>query len=293
MINEASQLLVDGISEGARIALVAVGFSLIYGVTRTLHLAHGAVITLGGYLLWWCTAELSIPFPLAIVIAAAAVSAAGMAHEKFLYRRIRKPGGTNLIIVVAALGAAILVQNLIGVAFGYDTKSIREATIGQATEGVEIGSVVVPTTDIVTVVVAAALFASLIAYLRYTKGGRQIRAVQTNPALARVVGVSTPRVYLLTFALGSLISLPAAFFIGLNSGLATTIGFDAMLLGFVVAFAGGIGSLFGTLVASMGVGIIQSLSLLAIDSSWQSAFTFGLLLLVVILRPQGLFGRVA
>ena len=291
MFGDSGQLLVDGIAEGSRIALVAVGFSLIYGVTKTLHLAHGAILTLGAYLLWWCTASLSIPLALAIVIAGVAVAAAGMANEVLIYRRVRASNEGGLILVVAALGTGIVLQNLLGVAFGFDTKSVRESTIGQAAEGLRFLGVVVPVTDVISVTVSLALFAVLIAYLRWSKVGRQVRAVQTNPALARVVGVNTPRVYAYTFALGSVVSLPAAFFIGLNSGLSTTIGFDAMLLGFVVAFAGGIGSLTGTLLASFGVGIVQGLSLLVIDSNWQSTFTFGLLLILIIVRPQGLLGK--
>lgn len=293
MFDGSGQLLVDGIADGSRIALVAVGFSLIYGVTKTLHLAHGAIITLGAYLLWWCTATLSMPLALAIIVAGVVVAVAGVANEVLVYQRLRRRDGSSLIMVVAALGVGIVLQNLLGVAFGFDTKSIRESTIGNAEEGARFLGVVVPVTDILSVVVCLALFGALVAYLRWSKPGRQVRAVQSNPALARVVGVKTPRVYAWTFALGSLVSLPAAFFIGLNSGLNTTIGFEAMLLGFVVAFAGGIGSLSGTLVASFGIGIVQSLGLLVIDSSWQPTFTFGLLLVLIIVRPQGLFGRAA
>jgi branched-chain amino acid transport system permease protein len=117
--------------------------------------------------------------------------------------------------------------------------------------------------------------------------------VQDNPQLARVVGIRTPRVYAMTFTIGSLVSMPAAFFVGLSGGLNTTIGFDAMLLALIVAFAGGIGSLLGTLLASFGVGILQTLSLLVVDSRWEATVTFTLLLLLVTVRPHGLLGKPA
>lgn len=291
MFDGSGQLLIDGIADGSRIALVAVGFSLIYGVTKTLHLAHGSIITLGSYLIWWFTATFSWPLAVAVLMSGVAVAVAGVGNEVLIYRRLRARKSSGLIIVVAALGVGIVLQNLLGVVFGFNTKAIRESTIGDASEGIRTLGVVVPITDLLSVAVCLALFGCLVAYLRWSKVGRQVRAVQSNPDLARVVGVDTPRVYAYTFALGSLVSLPAAFFIGLNSGLSTTIGFEAMLLGFVVAFAGGIGSLAGTMVASFGIGIVQSLSLQVIDSSWQATFTFGLLLILIILRPQGLFGR--
>ena len=135
------------------------------------------------------------------------------------------------------------------------------------------------------------LFALLGAILMRTRIGRQLRAVQDNPQLARVVGIRTPRVYAITFALGSLVSMPAAFFIGLSGGLNTTIGFDAMLLALIVVFAGGIGSLLGTLLASFAVGVLQSMTLLVVDSQWEATVTFSLLLLLVTLRPRGLLGK--
>lgn len=292
-MREALQLLVDGLAEGSRIALVAVGFSLIYGVTKTLHLAHGAIITLGAYLIWWSASVLSAPLPVALAIAAVAMVLLGMGHERFLYRNVRRPSTSNLIIIVAALGAGILLQNLVGVIFGFDTKSIRDATLGAATGGLQVAGVAIPYTDLGAFVVAILVFGALVAFLRYTKMGRRIRAVEANPLLSSVVGVDYRRVYVWTFGIGSLVALPASFFIGLNSGLFTTIGFDAMMIGFVVAFAGGVGSLSGTFFASLLIGAVQSLSLLLIPSSWQQAFTFALMLLILLARPQGLFGKAA
>jgi branched-subunit amino acid ABC-type transport system permease component len=135
------------------------------------------------------------------------------------------------------------------------------------------------------------LFVVLGWLLFHTRQGKKLRAVQDNPQLARVVGIGVPGVYALTFAVGSLVSMPAAFFIGLSGGLNTTIGFDAMLLALIVVFAGGIGSLLGTLLASFAVGLVQTLSLLVVDSRWEATVTFALLLLLVTIRPHGLFGK--
>lgn len=292
-MSEAAQLLVDGVAQGSRIALVAGGFSLIYGVTKTLHLAHGAVITICAYTIWWLSGEAGFPLVLALLAAAVVAAALGMGHEALLYRRLRQRSSSGFIVVVAALGSGIVLQNVVGMMFGFGTKDIRGATIGAASEGVRFGGVVVPLTDIITVGVSITLFLALGLFLTRTRTGKKIRAVQDNPALSRVVGIGTPRVYSITFALGSLVSMPAAFFLGINSGLSTTIGFEAMLLAFVVAFAGGIGSLLGTLLAAFGIGIVQSLSLLVVDSRWQATVTFGLLLLLVTLRPQGLLGKAA
>ena len=290
-MSQALQLLVDGLVQGSRIALVAVGFSLIYGVTRTLHLAHGAIITTAAYVVWWMTAKLSAGLTVAFLVAAVVVVLLGVGHDMFLYRRIRAATTGGFTIVVASLGTGIIIQNLVGILFGFDTKDVRAATVGQASVGLRLGPVVMPVTDLITVAVTLMLFALLGLLLLRTRIGKQLRAVQDNPQLARVVGIRTPRVYAVTFAIGSLVSMPAAFFIGLSGGLNTTIGFDAMLLALIVVFAGGIGSLLGTLLASFGVGMLQTMSLLVVDSRWEATVTFALLLLLVTVRPRGLLGK--
>lgn len=292
-MSQALQLLVDGVVQGSRIALVAVGFSLIYGVTRTLHLAHGAIITLAAYVVWWMTAKVGSGLVLAFLVAGVLAMLLGAAHDVFLYRRIRAATSGGFTMVVASLGTGIVIQNLAGILFGFDTKDMRAATVGQATAGLKLGPVVLPITDLLTLAVTLVLFAILGFLLLRTRQGKQLRAVQDNPQLARVVGIATPRVYALTFAIGSLVSMPAAFFIGLGGGLNTTIGFDAMLLALIVVFAGGIGSLLGTLLASFAVGILQTMSLLVVDSRWEATVTFALLLLLVTLRPRGLLGKAA
>jgi len=274
-MSQTLQLLVDGLVQGSRIALVAVGFSLIYGVTRTLHLAHGAIITLAAYLVWWMTATLGSGLVLAFLAGGIVVILLGVAHDVFLYRRIRAVTSSGFTIVVASLGTGIIIQNLAGILFGFDTKDMRSATVGQATAGMRIGPVVLPLTDLITLVVTLVLFALLGLLLLRTRTGKQLRAVQDNPQLA----------------IGSLVSMPGAFFIGLTGGLNTTIGFDALLLALIVVFAGGIGSLLGTLLASFGVGILQTMSLLVVDSRWEATLTFSLLLLLVTLRPLGLLGK--
>lgn len=290
-MSHALQLLVDGLVQGSRIALVAAGFSLIYGVTRTLHLAHGAIITLAAYLVWWMTAKLGSGMVLAFLSAGVIVILLGAAHDIFLYRRIRAATSGGFTVVVASLGTGIVIQNLAGILFGFDTKDVRAATVGQASAGLKLGPVVLPVTDLITLVVTLVLFALLGFLLLRTRTGKQLRAVQDNPQLARVVGISAPRVYALTFAIGSLVSMPAAFFIGLSGGLNTTIGFDALLLALIVVFAGGIGSLLGTLLASFAVGILQTMSLLVVDSRWEATVTFALLLLLITVRPRGLLGK--
>jgi branched-chain amino acid transport system permease protein len=292
-VNHVLQLLVDGLVQGGRIALVAIGFSLIYGVTKTLHIAHGAIITVAAYVVWWMTAKLSVGLAPAFAVAAVLVAALGVGHEVLLYRRIRAASTGGFTIVVAALGTGIVIQSLVGIIFGFDTKDVRSATIGQATTGLRLGPIVLPFTDLISLAVTLVLFGVLGFLLLRTRIGKQLRAVQDNPQLARVIGIRTPQVYAVAFAIGSLVSMPAAFFIGLGGGLNTTMGFDAMLLALIIVFAGGIGSLLGTLLASFGVGVLQSMGLLVVDSRWQDAATFALLLLMVTLRPRGLLGKLA
>lgn len=286
-----AQLAVNGLAQGSQIALVATGFALIFAVTRTLHLAHGAIITLAAYLVWWLAATAGLPLVVAITVATLVASAVAAGHEALLYRPLRARSRSPLIIVVASLGSGIALQNIVAMALGYDTKNIRAVTVGSAQAGLSFGDVVVAPADLVGILIAVVLVLALEGFLRYTPLGRQIRAVQDNAQLADVMWLNASRVYTHTFIVGTAVSIPAAIFIGMNSGLYMTIGFDAMLLAFVIVFAGGIGSIFGAWVTAILVGLIQNLSLLVIDARWQSAVTFALLLAIVTVRPQGLFGK--
>ncbi|WP_284035603.1 branched-chain amino acid ABC transporter permease [Neobacillus sp. 114] len=285
------QLLVNGIALGTQIGLVSVGFALIFGVTKTMHLSHGAIITLSGYFLYVCTGVLGLPLILAFLISGLVGGAAGLANELIIYEPIRKRPFKPFIIVVASLGTGIILENTLGLIFGRSVINIRESTIGSASNGIDLFGASIAATDILTILITIVMLVLLESSLRFTKLGRAIRCVMDNPSLAKVLGINSRKIYLLTFFIGSFVSAPAAFFISLNSGLYTTVGFEAMLIAFIAAFVGGIGSLNGAFLGGLIIGIVQNLGLLVIDSQWKLTLAFFVLFIIVLIKPTGLFGN--
>lgn len=285
------QLLINGIAAGMQIGLVAVGFALIFGVTKTIHLSHGAIITLAGYMLWICMGVFHMPLLLGFVISGIIAGIVGVAMESAIYEPIRKRTIKPFIIVVASLGAGLILENMLGLLFGYNMIDIRSVTIGSVKTGINFFGVSIAVTEILIILVTVILLLLLEVLLKFTKIGRAIRCVMDNPDLAKVLGINSKKIYLLTFFIGTFVSTPAAFFISLNSGLTTTLGFEAMLIAFIAAFVGGIGSLSGAFLGGLIIGIVQNLGLLVIDSQWQSTLSFVLLFIIVLIRPRGLFGK--
>lgn len=287
----AWQLLADGVSNGSRIALMAVGFSLIYSVTKTLHVAHGAIVTVTAYLFWYLLGILHWPASLGFLVAAVLTVLIGVIHERALYRPIRDKNPTSFMLIIGSLGASIIMENALGIIFGFDTKDIRTPLLGSNPLVVPLGEVHIAGIDLANFILTVGILIALLIFLRTTKTGQRLVAVQDNPELASVIGINVRRVYLIAMALGTLISSPAVIMPATIGGLSVDIGFNVMLFALIIVFAGGVGSLLGTVLASYIVGILQALILLILPSQWALTFTFAILLIFIAIRPQGLIPK--
>ncbi|MDP3039691.1 MAG: branched-chain amino acid ABC transporter permease, partial [Deltaproteobacteria bacterium] len=227
-------------------------------------------------------------FPLILAAAGSVLAAAlfGMALEGILYRFLRKSFATHLVIFVAALGTLITVENLIAMGFGTDTKPLE----GFPMKVIKIGQVGFNNLHIVMFITAGAFFAALMLYLHGTKSGKALRAVISNPEMAEVIGIDTQKYFLLAFALGSLLVAPAAVLVTIERGATPDLGHWAILYSFMPVIIGGIGSLPGAALAGIIVGLAESIGIWKISSQWQVGIAFVVLVLVLILKPTGLFG---
>lgn len=283
----ALQLVVNGLAIGALYALIALGFAMIYNGTRILHLAHGGVFAFGGYVLYACVIWFSLPILLSFVISIVAAACLGALMEILVYRRLRERDSSPAAILVASLGLLTFCQAMFGIIFGTDTLSIQHEPLATYS----IGNLVVTQLHLMIAAGTLVVFPVLQLFLMKTQYGRAIRALADNPQLAIVFGVNTDRLYIFIFAIGSGLAAIAAGLLSFDSGIRPTMGFSIMFIALVAVIIGGIGYLPGAAAGGLAVGLLQNLALWALPARWQDVVVFGLLILLLLVRPQGLFGH--
>ena len=282
------QFTINVLIGGAIYTLLALGFGLIYSTARFFHIAYGAVYTTAAYALYLAYAVVGLPLWLAVILAVTIATALGAAMELLFYRFLRRQSTSPLIPLLASFGMYIVIQNVISLAMGDETRSVRT---GPVVEGISIWGARVTVGQIVIVCAAVVLTAGCAAFLRYSRLGRELRAVANCQELARIVGVDVDRVYLVVFSLGSALGAAAAILVVFETDMSPVMGFKAVMLAAVAVIIGGAGSIPGAAIGGIVVALLQNVAIWTIGSQWQEIFVFGVLVLFLLVRPQGLFGR--
>lgn len=283
-----SQLIANGLISGSHYALLGLGFAVIYASCRILHFAHGSVVTAAAYIAYLFFIVLHVPLPLAIVVSILVAAGMGSAVELGIYRPLRRRGAGGLVMLIASMGVFIVIQNAISLAFGDGTKSLRG---GQVAEGVLFLGARITPVQIVAMATGAVLFIAVSLILSKTKFGKAIRAVAADPELAVARGIDTDRVILVAFALGSALAAVAAVLMAADLDMTPAMGMSALLMAVVSAIIGGAGSIPGAALGGLLLGMAQSAGAWYIHTEWQNAMAFGILLVFLLVRPQGLFGK--
>lgn len=282
------QLFINGIQTGALYALIAAGFSLIFGTTRVFHVAHGATFTLAGFIFYECYTVLGWMWPLAAVAAGLAAALFGVLVDRYIYAVIQRHEGAFFTVFVASFGVAIVAQNLITIGFGRGLVTVP-TPLSKSVEWLP-GLYAAPMAG-VAVLCAIVAFGLLQWLLTRTNLGLALRALGENSALVRVYGLTPRRLSQYVFLIGSLLAVPAAILTATTSGLNPSMGHHIMLISIAATIVGGVGSLRGAAVAGLLLGMAENLSLAWIDPQWSEAVTFVVLFLFILFRPGGVFGR--
>lgn len=293
------QQVVNGLTLGAVYALIALGYSLVYGVLKLLNFAHGDVYMVGAFIgfgvltAFGGPASLAAPVPLvlaAMFLAAGLGSGVlGVAIERFAYRPLRD--ATRIAPLITALGVSFFLQNAVLLLLGADVRSYDTAEFIPPATGVDVGPLSISLVRILVIVAAAALMLALARLVGRTKLGRAMRAVAFDREAAQMMGVDIDRTIVATFFIGSALAGVAGVMVGLVF-LQTShlMGFIAGLKGFTAAVVGGIGSVPGAMLGGLLIGLAESFTAAYISSTFQNLIVFGLLITVMLLRPFGLLG---
>lgn len=281
------QIVANGFIAAALYGLVAIGFAIPFSAARFFNFAHGAMFTCGPYCTLTLHAQLGYALEVALPLSIAFCGVLGGLIDCVVYRPLRKREASSLILLVASLGVYLLIQNTLSVSFGDQTQSLRAGVVAEGHDimGARVTSIQIA---IVAVFLAVILIAALV--LR-TGIGRTLRALSDNPHMARVVGIPNEQVTLWSFVVGSALAGLAGNLMALDVVMTPTMGMNALMMGIVASVVGGIGSVFGAAIGAVILGLSLHFGIWFLGGEWQHAIAFIILVVFLILRPQGIFGR--
>ena len=279
------ELGLRGLAVGALYAVITAGFAVVYAASRTLHLAHGAVVILSGYSFYYLEAELGWPFVAAAAGTVLVASAAGAVLEWTVYRPMRQQqAGSLTTTAIASLGLLILIQSAIAMGFGAEARYPPAALAIRGSY--DLGGIAIARMDVITVGLAVAAFLSLEIWMRWTRSGLSIRALSSNSQLARLVGLDANRLYLLAFAVAAILTVPAGIVIYRRVGVSPYGGTLLVLKAAIATIAAGQGRILAASVVAVAIGTLEGIALWKLPGTVQASVAFGLLTVVLIVRAM-------
>lgn len=280
------QATINGLLQGGLLALIAVGFSLVWGVMNIVNLAHGAFVILGSYVAWEVNAALALDPYLGMLISAVALFVLGYALQRFVVNLV--VNAPIFITLLLTFGINLLLVQGMNIAFSANYRSI---TTSYAANSIAIGSVRVPVGRLLAFGVAVAVTLLLVAFINRTRTGLSITATGMDRGAARLMGIRARHVYALTFGIAAGLAGMAGAMVGTVGTFQAADAANYTLLSFVIAVLGGLGNMYGAMAGGLVIGLVESWGGQLLPGTWVNAIAFLVLVLVLIFRPSGLVGR--
>lgn len=281
------QQLVNGITIGGIYALIALGYTMVYGILKIVNFAHGDVFMVGMMLAVFFTKVLGWNYLIAYPLAAVATAAIGILIERLAYRPIR--AADKLVVLISALGVSIFLENLVDILI--DSKTLAFSSPIK-TVSYEFNGLILSNIKIGIMALCVALMSALYLIVAKTKVGVAMRATSHNLVSAKLMGINTDFVISFTFGVGSALACLAGIFVGTYyDAVSSTIGYSYGLKAFAAAILGGIGNIPGAMLGGFVLGIVETLGAAYISTGYKDAFAFGILIIVLIFKPAGILGK--
>ena len=283
------QLTVEGIKFGAIIAITAVGLSLVFGTTRLINFAHGEYVTFGAVAAFFLSvAPLDLPLAVAAVLALLLAAALAGGVELAVWRPMRRKGAGLIQQFIVAIGLALVVRHVLLIVFGSRRRQYDEFNLQRA---MDLGIITITPRDLAVTVIAFVLMGLVAFMLQRTRIGKAMRAVNDNKDLASASGIDVERVIMTVWLLGGALAGLGGVLFGLTQAVYPDMGFQLLLLMFAAVILGGLGSAYGAMVGALVIGLVSQLSTLWFPASLQNMWALLVMILVLLLRPQGILGR--
>ena len=278
--------LINGLQTGSVYALVALGYSMVYGIIKLLNFAHGDIIMVGAYMVYYAIATFAFPPLVSALLAVGVSTLLGVLIEKVAYTPLRS--SPRLSLLITAIGVSFLLENGAQLVFGADQKSMNPMIPGT----LRMGSVMVSMAAVVTILVSIAIMVALTFVVNKTKAGKAMRAVSEDMGAAQLMGISLNRTISMTFAIGSaLAGIGSVFYLCAYPQASPTMGSMLGIKAFVAAVLGGIGSIPGAMIGGFMIGILEALVAAVGLSMWKDAAVFFILIVVLLFKPTGFLGK--
>ena len=279
-----TQALAIGLLTGILYVLIALGLTLIYGILHIVNFAHGEIYMLGAMGVFYLYVVFKLPFGVTLLAIIFLSVLLGLVVERTVFRSLR---GQWLQLVVASVGLSLIIQSLAWVAFGIQEKNVPSTFTGV----VSFGGIRLPTERLVAATVGVVLVAILYALVYRTKIGLAMRAIEEDEETARMLGINADRVAALACAVGFALAALAGAFVAPIYSLNPGMGLEPILMSFLIIIVGGLGSITGTVLAGLLVGVIQSVGAVLFGAEAAYGLVFVVMIVVLVFRPSGLLGR--
>lgn len=278
----ALQIFINGLISGLLLALVALGFHIIFSATKIFHIAHGGVYVAGVYFFYWINPIMGV-VP-GIVFSLVFAYILGLFIEGSVYKPLMKKSSNQDIALISSLGVYIILVNTIALFFGNETKILNNAV----SNSFVIGEYIITRTQLLQVIVSLPTIILFVIFMNVTGFGLKVKAVADNPVLARVIGVKIQTVRYLVFGIGSLMAVSAALLKAYDTGIDPYSGMALTLSAAVVVIIGGTASLAGTIMASFLLAVLQNFTEYFLSAQWKDTVTFAILIIVLLWRTEGI-----
>lgn len=278
--------LIDGLSLGSIYALIALGYTMVYGIAKMLNFAHGDIIMVGAYSIFSTLAFISHPI-MAILVAVVICTVLGMMTEKLAYKPLRS--ASPLAVLITAIGVSYLLQSVAQLIYGSKSRNVTFISLGT----IKLGDTQISGAAIVTLLVGALIMVCLNFFVRKTRTGQAMQAVSEDRGAAQLMGINVNRIITITFAIGSaLAAFASTFYLMQISAVSPTLGSMPGIKAFTAAVIGGIGSIPGAMLGGILLGVIEKICL-SIEplAPYTTAVEFSLLIIILLVKPTGILGK--
>jgi branched-chain amino acid transport system permease protein len=287
-IDRIPQLIFEGVSFGLIIAITSVGLSLIFGTTGLVNFAHGEQVTWGAMVAWWLNIDHGMQLIPATILAVLIGALTGALLDRVLWRPLRNRAMSLVAMMIVSIGLSLAVRNLFQILFGGIFRPYGDYNVQK---GVDVGPITAAPKDFWIIGVILVVIVAVASILQYTRIGKAMRAVSDNPDLAASSGIDVDRVIRFVWALGGGLAALGGVLFGVQQQVQFLMGFNLLLLMFAGITLGGLGTAYGALVGSFVVGMFVQLSTLIIPTELKNVGALVVLILVLLVRPQGILGR--
>jgi len=280
--------LISGLGLGSVYAIMALGYSMVYGIAKMLNFAHGDIIMVGAYVAFFAISGAGMPPAVAILLSVLVCTVLGVVIERLAYKPLRE--ASSLAVLITAIGVSYFLENGALILWGADSKFFPSNIFPQG--GITLGSLTISWLTIITIAACCIIMILLMLFVGRTNTGRAMRACSEDKGAATLMGINVNMIISLTFAIGSGLAAIAAVLLGATyPSISPTMGAMPGIKAFTAAVLGGIGSIPGAFVGGLLLGVIENLSKAYISQQLSDAIVFGVLIVILLIKPAGLLGR--